>query len=260
LRELRDTAGLGQAEVAERIGVGKSRVSKLENGAVPIKETEAEALIELYELDGQDAEQLRQLGSDARKRLPPTSVVDFARQYVHLEAQAVELSLFYPDLIPGLLQTREYAEAVLRTSVTVAPTDVEEIARDRAARFSRLHPDAVVWAVIGEEALRRLPPGPAGPAQLRHLLDLAHHKLINLQVLPLAAGLHPAQGVSPFVILRLPDGEQSTYLEQLTAASYWTRPTHLRAYKLVIGQLLGRALSSDDSQTMIQNMITETER
>jgi transcriptional regulator with XRE-family HTH domain len=262
LRELRVAAGVSSVELAQRLGLRPEKVSRLEAGNAVLTVEECEAFVVACGVSGGQGEELRALAVEARRRRPYTGgrAPSWRARYPALEARAGDLRTFSPDFVPGPLQTAEYAGAVLSESVIVSAREAESMARDRARRLSRLSPGALLWVVLGEEALRR-PVGGVGVqvAQLRHLVDLGGRANITVQVLPLVVGAHVALGL-PFTVLALPDGRQVVYLETLTSADYLTRPEQTSAYSLAFGRLQGAALDRAASRTMIQHIIKEMER
>ncbi len=261
LRELRDAAGLTSDDAAEALGWYRAKVSKVETGSAKITDADVERLIEVYRIDQDRAEQLRRLARDARRRLPPARVPDFAAKYVTLEASAADIKLYFGDFIPALFQTKDYARALLEPSVIVSPADVDQMADDRAARARRLSSGKgpLVWLVLGEEALRRQVGGPAVLLeQLRQLRTMATLPNVTLQVLKLESGAHPAVGMS-FTILELGQQRRIVYMESLTGSDYLTRPPHVRIYSLVFGRLQAMALGREESRALLDDVIRELE-
>jgi DNA-binding transcriptional regulator YiaG len=156
LRTLREAAKISTDATATELGWYRAKVSKVETGTVKLTATELSSLLTFYQADDATSERVHRLGEEARRKTSPARVPDWASKYVSLEASATEIKLCFGDFIPGLLQTRDYARAVLSTSVIVPPADVEQVATSREHRAERLRSGApLLWIVLGAEALRR---------------------------------------------------------------------------------------------------------
>ncbi|HSL08598.1 MAG TPA: Scr1 family TA system antitoxin-like transcriptional regulator, partial [Pseudonocardiaceae bacterium] len=150
LRALREAAKISTEAAATEFGWYRAKVSKVETGTVKLTATELSELLTFYQADDATSERVQRLGEEARRKTTPARVPDWAKQYVSLEASATEIKLFFGDFIPGLLQTRDYARAVLSTSVIVPPADVEQMATNREHRAERLRSGApLLWVVLG---------------------------------------------------------------------------------------------------------------
>jgi hypothetical protein len=182
--------------------------------------------------------------------------------YVGLEAAASVIRTYQEQLVPGLLQTENYARALISQGSAASE---EEIARRSELRSSRQEilrrPDAPqLCVVIGEGALRR----PVGSRevvreQLRHLIEIADHPVVTLQILPFSAGAHSAMG-GPFTILRFaePDLADVVYIEQLTSALYLDKPVEVDSYLEVMEQLCLQAEPVANTTKILQQILSET--
>ena len=151
LRVLRDAAKISTEDAAATLGWYRAKVSKVETGTVRMTAAELSDLLRLYNADDATTERVQRLGEEARRKTSPARVPDWARQYVSLEANATEIKLFFGDFVPGMLQTRDYARALLLASIVVPPADVEQMATNREHRAERLRSGApLLWAVLGE--------------------------------------------------------------------------------------------------------------
>jgi Domain of unknown function (DUF5753) len=170
---------------------------------------------------------------------PPVSrpVPAWVREYVGLEAEAVEIKAFQIDLIPGLLQTEEYTRAITKAAdPTRNPDEVERLVAIRRERQARLESDdpPQFWVVIDESVLRRKVGGPeVMHAQLGYLLDVMKLPRVSIQAIPFDSGAHAAVGTA-FTIFRLPEppGGEVTVLEGLWSADYVDKDDQVRAYTL----------------------------
>ncbi len=258
LRALRDAAKISTEATAAELGWYRAKVSKVETGTVKLTAAELSALLTFYQADDATTERVQRLGEEARRKTTPARVPDWAKQYVSLEASAIEIKLFFGDFIPGMLQTRDYARAVLSTSVIVPPADVEAMATSREHRAERLRSGApLLWVVLGEEALRRTVGGrQVQRGQLLRLRELAELPNVTVQVMPLSGGAHAALGMS-FHLLDL--GQSRTvYIEGLTSSDYLVRQ-HIQAYNLAFDRLRVASLGDRESLAIINTLIDELE-
>jgi transcriptional regulator with XRE-family HTH domain len=260
LRALRANAGLTSGEAARLVGWHQSKVSRIETGASGVKPADVRLLLDAYAVaDAQLRELLLVLaGSDEsggrhhwwhayRGVLPPTY-----RDFISLESQASAMSTLETSVVPGLLQTPEYARAVTRAAVG-GPDDerLDALVEVRLARQDvlRSDPPLKLSAVLDEAVLHREVGGPEVMAgQLRRLLDTAYLPQVRLQVLPFTAGAHV--GVTgPFVIFSFSSTSDLdvVVLDHLTSSLYLERKEDLRAYSEAFKDLQSHALSPGDS-------------
>lgn len=260
LRALRTSAGLTSGESARLVGWHQSKVSRIETGASGVKPADVRLLLDAYAV--QDA-QLRELllalaGSDEgggrhhwwhayRGVLPPTY-----RDFISLESQASAMRTLETSVVPGLLQTPEYARAVTSASVDGLDDErLDALVEVRLARQDvlRSHPPLELTAVLDEAVLRREIGGPEVMArQLRRLLEAALLPQVRLQVLPFTAGAHI--GITgPFVIFSFSSTSDLdvVVLDHLTSSLYLERKEDLQAYTEAFNTLQIHALSPEDS-------------
>ncbi|MQS08624.1 helix-turn-helix domain-containing protein [Streptomyces alkaliphilus] len=267
LRRLREDRGMTAEEVAERLLVSQSKISRLENGRRSISPRDVRDLCGVYEVqDRKLVESLMQMARESRQQgwwhafgeLSPSYSV-----YIGLEMDAASLRIFEPQVVPGLLQTPEYAEAVISGALPeVGAEDVSRRVQVRLRRQERVH-DASrplrLWAVVDESVLRREVGGRAVMAeQLKHLVDVSRRPNVTLQVLPFSAGAHP--GVNgQFAIMEFPDATDSTvvYLEGVTSDLYLEKPNDVQNYGVMYEHLRAQALSPEATREFIQRIAGE---
>jgi transcriptional regulator with XRE-family HTH domain len=267
LRRLREGSGLTTAEAGEAIRATHSKISRLERGRCAAKQRDVADLLSLYGVTDQDErEKLLALSREA-------SVPGWWQQYsdvlprwlelyVGLEKAASVIRTYEVQFVPGLMQTEDYARAVVLTGNAHVPAG--EVERRVTLRMERqrllTQPGAPeLWAVLDEAALRRAPAGPAMlRAQLEHLLELTGLPNVTLQVVPFRVGLHAAAG-GPFTILRFPELDLSdvVYLEQLTSAVYLDQPHDVAGYLAVMDQLCVQAATGAASKDMLRAFLRE---
>ena len=264
LRALRTSAGLTSGEAARLVGWHQSKVSRIETGTSGVKPADVRLLLDTY---GVADSQLRELlmvlaGSDDsdgrhhwwhayRGVLPPTY-----RDFISLESQAGSMRTLETTVVPGLLQTPEYARAVTSAAVEGLPEGrLDTLVEVRLARQDvlRADPPLELSAVLDEAVLRREVGGPGVMArQLERLVEAARLPQVRLQVLPFAAGAHI--GVTgPFVIFSFSSTSDLdvVVLDHLTSSLYLERKEDLQAYTEAFNALQIHALSPEDSLDFI---------
>ncbi|MDG9707160.1 helix-turn-helix domain-containing protein [Streptomyces sp. DH10] len=264
LRALRTSAGLTSGEAARLVGWHQSKVSRIETGTSGVKPADVRLLLDAYAVgDTQLRELLMMLaGSDDsggrhhwwhayRGVLPPTY-----RDFISLESQAGAMRTLETTVVPGLLQTPEYARAVTKAAVEGLSEDrLDTLVEVRLARQDvlRADPPLELSAVLDEAVLRREVGGPGVMArQLDRLVEAARLPQVRLQVLPFAAGAHI--GVTgPFVIFSFSSTSDLdvVVLDHLTSSLYLERKEDLQAYTEAFNALQIHALSPEDSLDFI---------
>lgn len=254
LRALREASGVGLDDANAAIGWYRGKLSKIETGTLGLSDKELSSLLGRYGVTGPVAEEVRQLGRDARRRAPPERVSDWAKQYVPLERAASEVRMVYSE-IPGLLQTHATARNQLARSPVVTAADLDSMASAREERGNRLfRQDAPrVWALLGEEALlRQVGTCPEMRAQLMRLREIADLPTVTLRVIPLNDGPHA--GLScPFTLLWIEEAKATiAYVETLTGADY-VKSTG--TFTLAYEQAEDHALTQDDTRAVLDTYI-----
>jgi transcriptional regulator with XRE-family HTH domain len=266
LRRLREAARLTCEEVADHLECSASKISRVETGRVSVSPRDVRDMLELYGVPPQQRESLVQLARDSRQKgwwhaYSDTMQPQFVT-YVGLESAASEIRIYEVSLIPELLQTEDYARAVIRSGMMNSPPeDVERRVALRMARQPAITRDdpPKVWAVLDEAALRRRVGG-AGlmRLQLEHLLAQAALPNVAVQVIPFGGGAHPAMG-RPFIVLVFPERVDTdvVYLEDLTSALYLEDVADVDRYNVFFNHLRASALSFDDSSALVASVLKE---
>jgi transcriptional regulator with XRE-family HTH domain len=251
LRRLREAAGIGPEDAGEAIRASRSKISRLENGRTGFKFRDVADLLTLYGVDD-DAERATLLALARHANAVgwwqeyADVVPAWLEHYLDLERAASLIRAYEIAYVPGLLQTADYARAVLRSGHPDAPeAEVERRVELRLRRQQVLHRDDPVrlWAVIDEAALRRPIGGSAVMrAQLAHLIEVSRLSHVNIQVLPLSADWH-AEGGSGVTMLRFSESElpDVVYLEPLLTAVYLSKPEDTACYRDVLDRLAAQA-------------------
>ncbi|GGR83006.1 MULTISPECIES: helix-turn-helix domain-containing protein [Streptomyces] len=260
LRTLRTGAGLTSGEAARLVGWHQSKVSRIETGASGVKPADLRLLLDAYGVRDRHLRELLLIlaGSEEtsgrhrwwhayRGVLPPTY-----RDFISLESQASAMRTLETTVVPGLLQTAEYARAVTRAAVKDLDEDrLDTLVEVRLARQDvlRSDPPLALSAVLDEAVLRREVGGPGVMArQRRRLMEAARLPQVRLQVLPFTAGAHIGL-TGPFVIFSFPSTSDLdvVVLDQLTSSLYLERKEDLMAYSEAFSTLQFHALSPEDS-------------
>jgi hypothetical protein len=240
LRRLREAQGVSREDAGWEIRASESKISRMELGRVGFKERDIADLLVLYGVD--DQEERERLLALAREANTPgwwhrygDVLPGWFQSYLGLEAAAALIRSYEVQFVPGLLQTEDYARAVVLLGHGRARA--EEIERRVALRIrrqdilNRANPP-LLWAVIDEAVLRRPIGAPAVmQAQIEALIDATARPNVRLQVMPFRAGGHSAAG-GAFSILRFPDQElpDVVYIEQLTSALYLDKRDDVEHY------------------------------
>lgn len=258
LRALRKMAGLTCAEVADELGVSVTKISRMETGDRGLYPDDVSALLGRYKVPASKRQELMdQLRNGADPnwwQMKPADLPTEWRDLMHLENEATAIANFEPILIPGLLQTAEYAAAMMRgINEDLSDREVTNMVATRMGRQTLLSKrDApTLYAIVDEMVLRR-PIGSPGvmQRQLQHLLTSAQRPTITLQVIPFAAG-STAGLEGPIVIVDLPDGRSVVHLETRRAGGFLSEESHVKATKLAWRRLRAVALAPDNSARLI---------
>ena len=268
LRRLREAGNLTTGQAAEAIRATHSKISRLERGRSPARPRDVADLLTLYGVtDEAERQKLLALTHAASARDWWQQYSDVLPRwfelYIGLERAASVIRNFQLQFVHGLMQTEDYARAVILISNAHAPD--AEIERRVSLRMERqrllTQPDAPeLWAVLDEAALRRPPAGrDVMRAQLRHLLELTDLPNVTLQIVPFQVGSHAAAG-GPFTILRFPDPDlpDVVYLEQLNSALYLDQPDDVIDYLAVMDQLCVQAATGTASKAMLSALLRQT--
>lgn len=268
LRRLREAKGIGREAAGWEIRASDSKISRMELGRVGFKERDVADLLTLYGVT--DETQRDELLALARRANSPgwwhrynDVLSSWFQPYLGLESAAMVIRTYEVQFVPGLLQTRDYARAVIRLGHAGAPADeIERRVSLRAERRQMLtRPDAPrLWAVIDEAALRRPIGGPdVMYDQLHALIDATKLPNVRLQVLPFTAGGHAAAG-GAFSILRFADQDlpDIVYIEQLTGALYLDKRDDVEHYATAMERVCVEAEPPERTPDILDAILRDT--
>ena len=268
LQRLREAADVTPDAAAYEIRGSRSKISRMENGRVRIKERDVTDLLTLYGVTDAKVRAdmmalVRQASSAGWWSRYGDVMADWFESYLGLEMAASIIRTFELQFVHGLFQTEDYARAVTRLGYASAAAD--EIDRRVSVRLKRQdllngpRPPRV-WSVMDEAALRR----PVGGrdvmrAQLGHLADVTAMPQVTVQIMPFSHGGHAAAGGS-FTILRFaePDVPDVVYIEQLTSALYLDKREDVDHYLEVMNALSTAALTPAESTDLLAEILRET--
>jgi transcriptional regulator with XRE-family HTH domain len=262
LRRLRELRGMTAEEVAERLLVSQSKISRLENGRRSISQRDVRDLCGVYEVeDHRIVDSLMQMAKDSRQQGWWHAFGDIPYSvYIGLETDAASLRVYEPQVIPGLLQTRAYAEALINGALPESTvSDVEKRVGVRLRRQDRITGDEDplrLWAVVDEAALRRV----VGSRQLmreqlEHLVEQSKLPHVTVQVLPFEMGAHP--GITGhYAILEFPDASDSSvvYIEGVTSDLYLEKANDVQRYSVMYEHLRAQAHNVDQTRDFIADI------
>ena len=265
LRRLREGKEMTAEEVAGRLMVSQSKISRLENGRRSISPRDVRDLCDVYGVEDERVrESLMAMARESRQRGWWHAFGDIPYSiYIGLEAEASAIRNYESLFVPGLLQTRDYAQAVV---TGIQPdTDAEAVHRRvevRMERQRRVHgPGALdnFWAVVDEAALSRVVGSrTVMAAQLAQLAELGESPHVNLQVIPFEKGAHPGM-TGAFSILEFPESADTAvvYLEGVTSDLYLEKEADVRRYTGLYDHLMAAALSVTDTRSLIARYARE---
>jgi transcriptional regulator with XRE-family HTH domain len=260
LANIRKQATVAPQEVLDSTGIAKSKLSSMENGRYQQHPDDIAKLLNVYGASQRDIDRLSSLADNATGRTwwaPWSHVVpDWVKTFVGLEGLAEAEFVFQPMVLPGLLQTEEYAQAITEATGFVRRDHSERFVSFRQARARRLTDDEPLelHAVIGEAALRL---GVGTPEvrreQYRHLLTMAKLPTVTIQVLRPEDGPHTA-GNGSFVVLDFAQAQAIAYTEHLDGAVYVQDQDDVHTYKMAVDNLQSVALAPTKSAALIRSL------
>jgi len=257
LRYSRERAGLSQTELAALVNVSHDVISKIETGERPPAKDFPERLDAVPELDTRGG--LARLWGNLRKGLRHRAVPGWFQPWTHFEAQAATLRSYEPLLVPGLLQTQDYARAILAARPGGKHDDLDDQVAARIGRQAilvRADPPQL-WCVVDEGVLHRCIGGPkVMHGQLEHLADLAENPQTTIQVIPASAGAH-AGLLGGFVIADLDGSPGMVYLETAAEGQIADSPAIVAHAMLRFDALRSEALPRAASRDLIMKVAAE---
>jgi transcriptional regulator with XRE-family HTH domain len=267
LRSLRTAAGLTRDEVAARTGINVATLYRIEHARVRPQTRTLRTLLGLYGADEPQQAALAGLLRDARQRgwldAYQSGLPEQYTTYIGLEGEARSAWNYESLFVPGLLQTEDYARAVIRAGFPSAGRDeIEGRVKVRIERQEVLHgaTPLELWGIVDEAAVRRQVGG-AGVmrAQLRWLLDATQLPHVTFQVIPFGAGAHAGMPGS-FVFMQFAEATISdvVYIDHMAGELFLEEEMDVRRYKLVFEHLRAVAVSPGASRSLLADLAART--
>ncbi len=265
LRRLREARGITREAAGYSIRASESKISRMELGRVSFKTRDVEDLLTLYGItDEAERESLLSLAREANVAGWWHSYTDVLPSwfptYVGLEGAASLIRAYEVQFVHGLLQTEEYARAVVRRGMRGA--SVADVERRVALRLERqkylLADNAPEFHIVLDEAALRRPYGDREVmrGQLQHLIDVSERPNVRLQVMPFSFGGHAGES-GAFTILSFPESDLSdvVYLEQLTSALYLDKREDVAQYEQALKELQQDSPGPDESRDVLRGLL-----
>ncbi|WP_433112516.1 helix-turn-helix domain-containing protein [Micromonospora sp. CA-246542] len=274
LRQFRNEAGVTLDAAAEALEYSRQKIWRLECGQGSVRVLDVKAMCELYGVSPEMTEAMRGLAVETKSKgwwhAYGDAVPNWFELYVGLESAASRLRGFDESLIPGILQTKGYADALFRRGRILSDEERERAVQVRLQRqallLRRLPPAPRLESVLSEAVLRRAVGDPSVmTAQLDLLLKVSELPNVSIRVLPLAVGPQPGAVAGTFMLLDFPPTKGGraapepsvVYSESLTGALYLDKPDELAAYERVWEGLDAMALDEAESKDMIKRISGE---
>ncbi|GGU72142.1 transcriptional regulator [Streptomyces albospinus] len=265
LRRLRESRGITREAAGYSIRASESKISRMELGRVSFKARDVADLLTLYGVgDEQEREALLALAREANVAGWWHSYGDvlpgWFQTYVGLEGAASLIRVYEVQFVHGLLQTEEYAHAVVSRGMPGAPAaDVQRRVALRQERQKLLISERApqLHCVLDEAALRRPYGGRAVMrGQLKHLIDISERPNVQLQVMPFNFGGHAGES-GAFTMLRFPESDLSDviYLEQLTSALYLDKAEEVAQYERAMTRLQEDSPNPSQTRDLLRGLL-----
>jgi transcriptional regulator with XRE-family HTH domain len=270
LKRFRDAAGLTTAAAARALDCTGGKISRIENGHVPVRTPDLVALLNAYGVA--DPETLERMGALARRanrrrregwwHKYGAVLGDTYRDYIEMEDICDSIRTFQAQLIPGLLQTPEYGRAInVASRAWQTAEEAEQVVQVRLARQERLTGEGrlELWAVLAEGVLRQQVGGPTAMRdQLEHLAAMAERPNITVQVLPFSRGAHSGM-FGPYLLMSFPQvSAQDLVLTETPTGNLWTEgASQVASYRGLFDDARTSALPPTESLALIRRIAKE---
>ncbi|GLZ81954.1 transcriptional regulator [Actinorhabdospora filicis] len=265
LRRLRMAAGLSQADVAGELGCAPARVGHLETRRNQVRRSDLLVMLQLYKVPVERQVWYLDLAVKAKEKGwwdRASGVPEWFSSLIGLEWGATQIQTFELSVIPGLLQTRGYIEALFRDDPERPEDVIREFAEQRLRRQEALTRDRpmLLHAILDEAALRRMVGGPeVMREQLGHLVEVNQQPHIRVQVLPFVRGAVPGLESGFHLIGFGVEADPGVvYLETQIGGIFLEEENEITTYEVSWAKLTRSALTPDESSAMIKSLMKET--
>ena len=273
LRELRNRARLTVRAASTALEWSDQKIWRIETGQTSMRSLDVEAMCRVYGADAELAKALMGLAKETKGRGWWHAYGDVIPEgfdlFIGLEGAAASLFQYIKDLVPGLVQTEDYARALIqKDNPDVAPDEIERRVHVRLARqelLTRVTAPPTLELALGEAVLRQpVGGGEVMARQLHRLVETMELPNVSLRVVPFAAGLHHGLMSGPFTILRFPvngDGQATepptVYMEGFTGDLYLDKPQEIERYDQAFTSIWDAALDAKDTQNILRQAAKE---
>ncbi|BCJ33471.1 transcriptional regulator [Actinocatenispora thailandica] len=265
LRQYRNAAGLTAQQVADELDCSVSKVTRIELARVPAQRRDVRDMLNMFGVTGEERQEIVDLLGDSKNPDWWHAYHEYLsrkyRDFIALEADAACLRTYEPQVVPGLLQTADYARAAIHKTLPEAtPKDIDARVEVRLARQDLLtRPDPVrLVAVLDEGALRRqVGSTHIMQQQYKRLLDASAMPNVRLQVLDFSRPSACTTG--PFILIEFPRRSDpwTVYLENAAGDQTLEKPARVDRYKLTFEELAADALGPADSTAFLERLIRD---
>lgn len=267
LNAFRASRSMRAIDVATALGWSASKVSRIESGSVPLQDVDARKLLALYGVEDPDEVKafinlVRRSRQQGWWHAYGDALPDWLRTFIGLEDDASKIKTFQNELIPGLLQTEEYARQVIRTmnpSETESEIEARVALRMERQRILDRRVPPEFHAIIGEAVVRRVVGGPVVmQEQVDRLVTLAETRSnISVQLLPFSVGAHAAMG-STFSIFSFGEMSESiAYSEAATSTVYTDRDVEIARHEDMFLRLQESSVDPGKSVSWLREVAEE---
>ncbi|MFE7120353.1 helix-turn-helix domain-containing protein [Streptomyces sp. NPDC057654] len=276
LRELRNRARLTVRAASTALEWSDQKIWRIETGQTSMRSLDVEAMCRVYGADAELTKGLMGLAKETKNRGWWHSYGDVIPEgfdlFIGLEGAAASLRQYIKDLVPGLVQTDDYARALIQAdNPDVAPEEIERRVHVRLARqelLTRVTAPPTLELALGEAVLHQpVGGGDVMARQLDRLAEAMDMPNVSLRVVPFAAGLHHGLMSGPFTTLRFPvggDGQPmeppTVYMEGFTGDLYLDKPQEIERYDRAFTSIWDTALDAKNTQNMLRQAAKEFSR
>jgi hypothetical protein len=266
LRAAMKSAGMGVRDLGRRLDWPHPRVSHLLSGKRGGSELDVVSVLVACNVKREERERLmtlcRELGTQGWLQQYGSQLPEQLRTYVDHETKATDIWGLQLAIVPGLLQTEDYARAVIRKSVHAPTQEVEGRVQARLTRqgiFNKYPPPRITYYI--HETVLRVVVGSAAVMsdQLHHLLRMAVRPRLEIRIIPCAAGAHAGMA-GPFMLMEFPAFTPVVYLEGELSAVFLEQQDQIDGYRRILSALAATALDQQESRDLIAALATELYR
>ncbi|MGH3274894.1 MAG: helix-turn-helix domain-containing protein [Streptosporangiaceae bacterium] len=264
MRRLREARGITPQAAARAIRGSESKISRIELGRSAARDIDIADLLTLYGItDNDERDQMMSLATLASKhgwwRRYQDVLPTWFQAYVGLEGSARSIRSYDAHFVPGLLQTEEYAAAVIDLG-EFSLAEASQLVFLRKERQSRFTASGLrLWVIIDAMALRRPVGSPATMrAQLEYLLEISDRPELTVQVTPYPSGnSYLLPGSFSILTFASPDLPDVVYMEHLTSAMYLDKPSDIEQYTAALDKVSATSTTPEQTRTFIRALLSE---